>query len=120
MLPPSARLRRSDDFRATVRSGRRASRGAVMLHLLTAPAGSPGDGASRQPATVGFVVSKRIGGAVVRNRVTRRLRHLMLARLDQLPAASVLVVRALPTAAQQDAATLDRDLSGALTRLLPR
>ena len=34
------------------------------------------------PARVGFVVSKAVGNAVVRNRVKRRLRHLARERLD--------------------------------------
>ena len=52
-----------------------------------------------QPARVGFVVSKAVGNAVVRNRVKRRLRHLTrehLPALAGLPGSAVLVVRALP------------------------
>lgn len=46
---------------------------------------------------VGFVVSKKVGNAVRRNRVKRRLRHLVL---DQpTPFAADVVVRALPAAA---------------------
>ncbi len=39
----------------------------------------------RSPTRAGFVVSKAVGGAVVRNKVKRRLRHLMRERVDQLP-----------------------------------
>ncbi|WP_341854068.1 ribonuclease P protein component [Brachybacterium sp. GPGPB12] len=35
---------------------------------------------------MGFVVSKKIGNAVVRNRVTRRLREIVRPHLETLPA----------------------------------
>ena len=69
------------------------------------------------PPRAGFVVSKAVGPAVVRNRVKRRLRHLVAERLDRLPRGAVLVVRALPPAAGAHAADLARDLDSALARL---
>lgn len=66
----------------------------------------------------GFVVSKAVGGAVVRNLVKRRLRHLLRDRLDLLPAGSLVVVRALPGAGEADHGQLARDLDTALQRLL--
>jgi len=68
----------------------------------------------------GFVVSRAVGPAVVRNRVRRRLRHLVRPWLAELPAGSSLVVRATPTAAGASGAELagqlDRTLRAALTR----
>lgn len=72
------------------------------------------------PARVGLVVGKTVGPAVVRNQVKRRLRALMRARLDRLPAGSVLVVRALPPAASAGSAALAADLDAGLARLLLR
>jgi len=69
---------------------------------------------------VGFVVSRAVGGAVVRNRVKRRLRHLVAARLDVPPPGSRMVVRALPAAADSSAAELAADLDRALGRALQR
>jgi ribonuclease P protein component len=67
---------------------------------------------------VGFVVSRTVGPAVVRNRVLRRLRHLMAARLDRLPVGSRVVVRAFAPAAGATsgaiASALDRALDQAL------
>ena len=44
----------------------------------------------------GFVVSGKVGNAVVRHRVTRRLRPLVRRELAGLPAGTDVVVRALP------------------------
>jgi len=50
----------------------------------------------------------------VRNRVRRRLRHLVAARLEDLPAGTQLVVRALPPAASATAGQLAAALDDAL------
>ncbi|MPZ64266.1 MAG: ribonuclease P protein component [Pseudonocardiaceae bacterium] len=110
MLPPAARLTRREHFATAVRRGRRAARGAVVVHLARA--------AEATGARVGFVVSRAVGGSVVRHRVQRRLRHLMRDRLVDLPADTLLVVRALPTSVMAPSAALGRDLDAALRRLL--
>ena len=68
----------------------------------------------------GFVVSKAVGNAVVRHRVTRRLRHLVASRLDALPAGAMLVVRALPPAATATSRELGADLDSGLRKVGPR
>ncbi|HZO68108.1 MAG: ribonuclease P protein component [Kribbellaceae bacterium] len=115
MLPSSNRLRRSDDFQRAVRLGRRTGRRTVVLHLLL-PA--PGGGAAADPARVGFVVSKAVGGAVQRNKVHRRLRAVMAAQLAELPAGSLAVVRALPAASGASYDDLQADVTAGLRRLL--
>ncbi|WP_422772488.1 ribonuclease P protein component [Plantactinospora sp. WMMC1484] len=134
MLAAAQRLRRSSDFAAAIRGGRRANRGSVVVHLdLTAvpvspmtettlkPAPGAGAGQEPAPARAGFVVSKAVGGAVVRNRVRRRLRHLVRDRLPGLPPGATLVVRALPVAAQASYAALGADLDAAIAAsLAPR
>ncbi|WP_454050521.1 ribonuclease P protein component [Cellulomonas sp. Marseille-Q8402] len=107
MLPAAHRMRRSADFERTVRAGVRAGRSTVVVHLVTRTDPGPG------PA-VGFVVSKGVGNAVVRNRVKRRLRALTTERLAVLPADADLVVRALGPAASADYSGLGSDLDGAL------
>jgi len=115
MLAATHRLRRRSDFAATVRGGRRAARGAVVVHLNQTPVPAE-PAASPAPLRAGFVVSKAVGGAVERNRVKRRLRHLVRARIDTLPPGAMLVVRALPVAAERSYAELGADLDGALAR----
>lgn len=67
---------------------------------------------------VGFVVSRAVGNAVVRNRVKRRLRHLVRQRLSVLPARSVFVVRALPPSATASSQELGEDLARCLGRVV--
>ncbi|WP_133740031.1 ribonuclease P protein component [Actinorugispora endophytica] len=116
MLSPRNRMRRSADFGLVMRKGRRTGRDALMVILLT-PVSAPR--ADRQvgaePPRIGFIVSKAVGGAVVRKRVQRRLRHLMRDRVALLPAGSLLVVRAKPASAFLGHDALAAQLDGALT-----
>jgi ribonuclease P protein component len=149
MLAAAQRLRRRGEFAAAIRRGRRAARGAVVVHLMipivdnqpvrtsstdlgpsdqnlpiagtTRSMGQPAERAApvtTVPATegarAGFVVPKAVGIAVVRNRVKRRLRHLVRDRLADLPPGADLVVRALPGAADRGYRQLGADLDAAL------
>ncbi len=106
-------MRNSEDFRQTIRSGKRSASPTLVAHVVP---GVRGDSGRAAHISVGFVVSKAVGPAVVRNRVKRRLRHLMRERLELLPAGSRLVIRALPRAAQESASSLASDLDAALSR----
>ena len=66
------------------------------------------------PVRVGFVVSKKVGNAVVRNRVTRRLREIVRPHLETLPAGSAIVLRTLPGIQDQEFAALKDDVDSAL------
>ncbi|WP_282006124.1 ribonuclease P protein component [Propioniciclava sinopodophylli] len=90
MLPAPHRLRASDEFRSVVRSGIRVGRPTLVLHARTKQG---------PPSRAGFVVSKVVGNAVTRNRVKRRLRHLVAGSLPSTPVPLDVVVRALAPAA---------------------
>ncbi|MGY0068510.1 ribonuclease P protein component [Streptomyces sp. QTS137] len=118
MLPTENRLRRREDFATAVRRGRRAGRQHLVVHLRSGVTDPHAPGENTAPTRAGFVVSKAVGGAVVRNKVKRRLRHLMRDRVALLPPGSLVVVRALPGAGDADHAQLAQDLDAALQRLL--
>lgn len=113
MLPARHRLVRGEHFAQAIRLGVRSGRRRLVVHLAVRD-----DRHADQVPLVGFVVSKAVGGSVVRNRVQRRLRHLMRPLLPQLPPGALVVVRALPPAATSTSAELDADLRPALERCL--
>ncbi len=86
---------------------------SVLLPDGAVGAGGPGS------SVVGLVVAKSVGGSVVRTRVKRRLRHLMAARIDALPAGTEVVLRALPPAAAAGSTELGADLDHCLRSLVP-
>lgn len=125
MLPAAFRMTHPADFTAAVRRGQRVGRGHLVVHVLVPSSAVPQsqETQSREspaPPRVGFVVSRAVGGAVVRNRVRRRLRHLVRARLHRLPPGALVVVRALPTAATASSKALGANLDTALDAVLGR
>ncbi|MGC5009950.1 ribonuclease P protein component [Streptosporangium sp. DT93] len=112
-MPSASRMRRGDEFAGAIRGGSRAGRPTLVAHF--------GMRADKDALPlVGFVVSRAVGDAVTRNRVKRRLRHLMRDRLERLPRGSLLVVRANPPAASARSERLAAELDAALDRLLRR
>lgn len=75
--------------------------------------------ADHAPALVGFIVPKSVGNAVTRNRVERRLRHLMRPRVKHL-ADRNCVIRVFPPAATATSDQLGEDLDRALESVLLR
>jgi ribonuclease P protein component len=131
VLAAAQRLRRREEFVATIRAGWRAGRGFVVVHV-DAPDARPADtgvctdsapvpaGRADLPPRVGFIIPKTVGKAVARNKVRRRLRHLVSERLEELPAGTAVVVRALPGAADRGYSALADDLDAALAAVRSR
>jgi ribonuclease P protein component len=115
MLPAASRMRARQDFTLAVRRGRRAGDATLVVHYLGAPEAETRH--EPTPARVGFVVPKAIGNAVVRKRVTRRLRHLIRERLPRVPDGALVVVRALPPSAEADYAELETAFDRAWDRV---
>ncbi len=99
-----------------VRGGRRWSTGAFVLEARPRKVA---EAAPAEPAArFGFTVSKKVGGAVVRNRVRRRLRALTAAlEPDKLRQGFDYVLIARTGAIGRAFADLKADLDHALLRV---
>lgn len=88
MLPADQRLRKNGDFRLIYKRGRENVHPMAVLYMMRRM-GPDGEKVGRR---IGFVVSKKQGDAVVRNRIKRRLREAVRLRLpDMRPGAYDLV-----------------------------
>jgi ribonuclease P protein component len=88
--PRPGRLSRSGDFERAYRRGRSVANRHLVLYVFPR-------GRSDEPR-VGVSVSRRLGGAVVRNRVKRLLREALRARGDELDRGHDYVLVARPDA----------------------
>jgi ribonuclease P protein component len=65
----------------------------------------------------GFIISKQVGTAVVRNSVRRRLKAVCAEALPRVPEGTDVVIRALPASATATYAELSADVNRCLGRL---
>jgi ribonuclease P protein component len=101
------RLRRPAEFRRVTQRGWRAASGAFVVLV------SERSGAAREPARcrLGITVSRKVGGAVVRNHVKRRIREWFRAARGSLGSGVDWVVIARPPAAGLAREAADYELS---------
>lgn len=108
-LRRAQRLRSPRDFGRAHHRGRRAG-GQLVTLTYVRQAGEPA------PARVGVVAGKRVGGAVVRNSVKRRLREALRRELPRISAGWDLVCGAKPPAAEAPYVALAAELHALLAR----
>jgi ribonuclease P protein component len=113
------RLHRRGDFLRAQRDGRRRQTPHFVIYLLSATTESDAPEASNgMAARLGVTVSRRIGGAVVRNRVKRRIRECFRRELRTLlPPGSDLVVIARTGAGELDTAAIRDELDAAVRKV---
>jgi ribonuclease P protein component len=111
------RLRSSRDFAHVRRSGRSVS-GALLIvgYARRSTRALPGSAQPARSARVGFTVGKRVGGAVTRNRVRRRLREAARRRISAIAPEWDLVIIARPAAADATSEVLAQELDALLAR----
>src|SRR6476646_2861147 len=93
-MPQRRRLSRSAEFERVYRQGR--SKGNRFLVLYAFPRGAAEQAGEDEGPRLGLSVSRRVGGAVERNRVKRVLREAFWAEAERLPDDSDYVVVARP------------------------
>jgi ribonuclease P protein component len=94
--PRRRRLSRSAEFERVYRQGR--SKGNRFLVLYAFPRDDDASDREQAGPRLGLSVSRRVGGAVDRNRVKRVLREAFWAEAERLPDGSDYVVVARPDA----------------------
>ncbi len=100
-LPRSRRLTEGNEFRVVRESGKSRAGRYLVLGVLGDP--------SARGLRFGFVTSKRVGNAVVRNRVRRRLRAIVREVGEELVGGGRLVTIARFNAARASYAELAED-----------
>jgi ribonuclease P protein component len=108
VLAKTHRVVRAEDYRGTVRRGRRITSSSLVAYVLKR--------ADNTSVRFGFIVSKAVGNAVTRNRVRRRLKAASFELLETIAPGTDIVVRALPGSAQAGWTTLQHDVRTAVER----
>lgn len=108
MLARGNRITRGAEYKAVVRGGARCA-GVHTVTYVTA------SGHARSPR-FGFIVSKQVGSAVVRNTVRRRLKAVCAEMLPEVRDGADVVIRALPSAARSDYSQLRDEVTRCLRR----
>lgn len=103
----SLRLRRSEDFRVVQTGGRKQT----TRHLV----GLYRPNATEAPR-VGFAVSRKVGNAVIRNRVKRWLREAVRHERHGLPPVDLVLI-ARPAAASSNAHELRNEVATLVGRI---
>ena len=96
-----SRLLRSSEFEAVYRGGTRRSSAQFLLFYR----------ATGQPVTrFGISIKKALGGAVVRNRMRRRIREILRRNSLEIPSGWDLVIHPRRSVAQAAFAPLEAEL----------
>lgn len=96
-----ARIKQGRDFARTREGGERLTIGCLIANWRRLPA----EGSSR----LGVITSRRVGGAVVRNRARRLLREAFRLHQHSLASAVDLVLVARPSIAGKEYADVEKD-----------
>ena len=103
------RLRSRRDFERLAREGERRASGDFVVFVSSGPRHGRDDAGARP--RLGVTASRKVGGAVVRNRVKRRVRAAFRSQRHVLPRGSDIVVIARPSAAKLGGREIEASLA---------
>lgn len=106
--PRASRLLRSVDFEAVYRAGARRSSGQFVVFFRA-------NGGER--SRFGSSVKKAVGGAVVRNRIRRRIREILRRNSREIPSGWDVVIHPRRSVAQSAFVPLEAELLGLLRQI---
>ncbi len=107
-FPKSVRLLKHADFDLVYQSGKRHFCGHMTVFYRRRGSGPP---------RIGFTVGRVLGGAVVRNRIKRRLREAARRRLAELAAPVDVVINPKKSVLTLEFAELDREVAQAFAKI---
>ena len=105
---PSLRLRKRADFDRIYKGGERHSSANLMVIFLAAAGDGP---------RVGFTTGKALGGAVVRNRIRRRLREAVRRHLRELKTPADVVFHPRKSALRAEFSQLEAEVTRAFAAI---
>lgn len=107
-LNQAARIKQGRDFRRIRESGRRITKGCLVLNWLAVP--------ERSRPRLGVITAGKLGNAVTRNRARRMIREAFRLHQHELAAAADLVIVARASIRTTSFAELERDYLDCLGR----
>lgn len=103
----STRLRKHADYQRVYRESRRHSSASMTWFARVRPGGEPGG----EKARIGFTTGRVLGGAVVRNRIRRRLREAVRLHVSELPERVDVVLHPRKQVLDMEFARLEQEIA---------
>ena len=116
-FPKSARLLKHADFERVYNSGERLFCKDLTVFFVRGARGSSEANPSSDAVRIGLTVGRALGGAVVRNRIKRRVREALRKHLGELSPPLDVVVNPKKSAAEVEFLDLEEQVRQSLATI---